>query len=127
MLPFHKMSNPRLAYFKMNGTAVFEFATNQGTEIILQLLKEAGVALQDVDWFISHQANINIIEAIASRLGVAKDKFVVNVDRYGNTASASVLIALDEAISADMIREGDLVVTTAFGGGLSWGANLIRV
>jgi len=52
---------------------------------------------------------------------------VVNVDRYGNTASASVLIALDEAISADMIREGDLVVTTAFGGGLSWGANLIRV
>jgi 3-oxoacyl-[acyl-carrier-protein] synthase-3 len=111
----------------MNGTAVFEFATNQGTKIILQLLKEAGVALQDVDWFISHQANINIIETIAARLGVSKDKFVVNVDRYGNTASASVLVALDEAISANMIREGDLVVTSAFGGGLSWGANLIRV
>jgi len=127
MLPFHKMSSPRMAYFKMNGTAVFEFATNQGTKIILQLLKEAGVALQDVDWFISHQANINIIETIAARLGVSKDKFVVNVDRYGNTASASVLVALDEAISANMIREGDLVVTSAFGGGLSWGANLIRV
>jgi 3-oxoacyl-[acyl-carrier-protein] synthase III len=127
MLPFEKMSSPRMAYFKMNGTAVFDFATNQGAEIILQLLKEAGAGLHDVDWFVSHQANINIIKTIASRLGVSEEKFVVNIDRYGNTASASVLVALDEAISGNMIREGDLVVTSAFGGGLSWGANLIRI
>lgn len=127
MLPFEKMTAPRMAYFKMHGTTVFEFATGRGTEIILQLLEEAGAALEAVDWFISHQANINIIETIASRLGVPKEKFVVNLDRYGNTASASVLVALDEAISGNMIRENDLVVTSAFGGGLSWGANLIRM
>lgn len=127
MLPFEKMSNPRMAHFKMNGTVVFEFATNKGTEIILKLLGEAGVAVHDVDWFVTHQANINIIEGIASRLGVVKGKFPVNLDRYGNTASASVLVTLDEAISDNMIREGDLVVTSAFGGGLSWGANLIRI
>ncbi len=127
MLPFERMTNPRMAHFKMNGTAVFEFATTKGTEIILQLIGEAGVALHDVDWFISHQANTNIIQEIASRLGVFKEKFLINLDRYGNTASASVLVALDEAISGNMIREGDLVVTSAFGGGLSWGANLIRI
>lgn len=127
MMPFHKMTSPRMACFHMDGTAVFKFATDQGAQIILQLLKEADVALQDVAWFICHQANINIIETIAHRLGVRREKFVVNVDRYANTASASVLVALDEAISDNMIREGDLVVTSAFGGGLSWGANLIRV
>jgi 3-oxoacyl-[acyl-carrier-protein] synthase-3 len=127
MLPFEKMNNPRMAHFKMRGTAVFEFAAEKGTEIILQLLKEAGVALDEIDWFISHQANMNIIETISSRLGVSKERFIINLDKYGNTASASVLVALDEAISANMVREGQLVVTSAFGGGLSWGANLIRV
>ena len=127
MIPFEKIKSPRMAHFKMNGPAVFEFAPEKAAEIILRLLEEAGVSLQEVDWFISHQANINIIEAIASRLGVLEEKFLVNLDRYGNTASASVLVALDEAISGNIIREGDLIVTTAFGGGFSWGANLIRI
>lgn len=127
MMPFAKMVSPRMAYFKMHGTAVFDFATEKGTEIILQLMQETGLALQEVDWFISHQANINIIESIASRLHIAREKFVVNIDRYGNTASASVLVALDEAITNHTILPGDLVVTFAFGGGLSWGANLIRI
>ena len=127
MLPFEKTNSPRMAYFKMNGSAVFEFAAKQGTQIIIELLEESGTALKDVDWFIVHQANINIIETIASGLGVSKEKFVINLDRYGNTASASVLVALDEAISSNAIRKGELVVTSAFGGGLSWGANLIRI
>lgn len=127
MLPFEKLNGPRMAYFKMNGPTVFEFATSKGTEIILELMEEAGVTLEDVNWFICHQANINIIQTIASRLGAPKEKFVVNLDRYANTASASVLVALDEAISGNVIREGDLVVISAFGGGLSWGANLIRI
>jgi 3-oxoacyl-[acyl-carrier-protein] synthase-3 len=71
--------------------------------------------------------HINIIKTIAFRLGVSEEKFVVNIDKYGNTASASVLVALGEPISCNMIREGNLVVTSAFGGGLSWGANLIRI
>jgi 3-oxoacyl-[acyl-carrier-protein] synthase-3 len=126
-LPFKEMKNPRLAYFKMNGTAVFDFAVDKGTETIFQVCDEAGVALSDVDYFICHQANINIIREIASRTGRPVEKFAVNLDRYGNTASASVLIALDEALSEKAVKEGDLVVTVAFGGGLSWGGNLIRI
>jgi len=127
MMPYEKMPGPRMAYFKMHGTAIFDFAVSKGTEIILQLVKETGIALQDVDWFIGHQANINIIDSISSRLDAAREKFLINIDRYGNTASASVLVALDEAISNATIHPGDLVVTFAFGGGLSWGANLIRI
>ncbi|MDR3567617.1 MAG: ketoacyl-ACP synthase III [Syntrophobacteraceae bacterium] len=127
MLPFQRLKTPRMACFKMNGPAVFEFATSKGTEIIVELLQESQVALEDVDWFITHQANIHIIKTIAARLGVSRQKFLVNLDKYANTASASVLVALDEAITAQVIRAGDLVVTCAFGGGLSWGANLIAI
>jgi 3-oxoacyl-[acyl-carrier-protein] synthase-3 len=127
MMPFEKMTGPRMAYFKMNGTAIFDFAVSKGTEIILQLLKETDIALKDIDWFVGHQANINIIDSISSRLDAAREKFLVNIDRYGNTASASVPVTLDEAISNGTICPGDLVVTFAFGGGLSWGANLIRI
>jgi len=127
MMPFDKMTTPRMAYFKMHGTAVFDFAVSKGTEIILQLMKETGIELEDVDWFICHQANINIIDSISSRLNADREKFLVNIDRYGNTASASVLVTLDEALSTGTIHPGDLVVTSAFGGGLSWGANLIRI
>jgi 3-oxoacyl-[acyl-carrier-protein] synthase-3 len=127
MLPFEDLNNSRLAFFKMHGTGVYEFGINKGVEIVLQLLNEARVDLKDIDRFICHQANINIIREIARRVGVPSEKFEINLDRYGNTASASVLIALDEAISSRTIREGDLVMTVAFGGGLSWGANLIRI
>lgn len=127
MMPFEKMAGPRMACLKMHGTAIFDFAVAKGTEIILQLLEETHIALKDIDWFISHQANINIIDSISSQLKAPREKFLVNIDRYGNTASASVLVALDEAITDGTVRPGDMVVTFAFGGGLSWGANLIRI
>jgi 3-oxoacyl-[acyl-carrier-protein] synthase-3 len=127
MLPFEKMTNPKQAYFRMRGKEDFGFAVEQGADIILQLVRETGISLGEVDHVITHQANINIVHEISSRIRVPFEKFVVNLDRYGNTASASVLIALDEAMSTGRIREGNLVVTVAFGGGLSWGANLIRM
>ena len=127
MIPFEKMKTPNLAYFKMNGKAVFQFAVAKGTEVVLQLVEKAGVKLEEIKCFVCHQANINIIHAIAEKIKVSVDRFFVNLFRYGNTASASVPIALDEAITREFIVEGDLVVTAAFGGGLSWGANLIRV
>ncbi len=111
----------------MKGTDVFDFAIQKGPEIIRKLLQEAGVSLADVKCFICHQANINIIQQIAGNLGLPLKYFFINLDRYGNTASASVLIALDEALAGNTISEGDLVVTAAFGGGLSWGANLLRI
>ena len=127
MLPFNCMADPKAAYFQMKGRDVFTFAVAKGTEVIAQLLDKNGIAADDVSCFICHQANINIILKIAEQLGVEEDKFYMNLFRYGNTASASVLIALDEALIRGIIAPNDLVVTAAFGGGLSWGANLIRI
>lgn len=127
MMPFEKMPDAKSVYFQMKGKEVFEFAVSKGSEIIRDLLSEAGISFDEVHCFICHQANVNIILKIAENLGVSEEKFYMNMFRYGNTASASVPIALDEAIARGVVGDGDLVVTAAFGGGLSWGANLIRL
>lgn len=127
MLPFEKMPGPRSAFFRMKGEEVFAFTLDKGPKIIRRLLEEAGVAPEAVKRFICHQANINILYGIADQLGIPRERFFVNLDRYGNTASASVLIALDEAVARGDLTAGDLAVVAAFGGGLSWGANLIRI
>jgi 3-oxoacyl-[acyl-carrier-protein] synthase-3 len=126
MIPFNRLTNPNAIYLKMNGRAVYEFAMKRGTEVLARLAEETGISLDEVDCFICHQANINILKGISSTLNIPFEKFYVNLDRYGNTASASVIIALDEAIGSNMIREGSLVATVAFGGGLNYGSNLIR-
>ncbi len=127
MMPFEKMKSPKFAYFKMRGKPVFEFAVTKGAEIILQLVDESGVSLEDVACFVCHQANANIILTISEKIGVPIEKFYMNLFRYGNTASASVPIALDEVITRGIATRGDLVAVAAFGGGLSWGANLLRI
>ncbi len=126
-LPFGRMTNPRSAFFRMRGADVFSFAVEKVPEIIRKLLADAGVAISAIRCFVCHQANANIIYRIAEILDVPADRFFMNISDYGNTAGASVLIALDEALAAGIIRRGDLVVTVAFGGGLSWGANLIQI
>ena len=127
MMPYAKMTNARFAFFKMKGIDVFNFAVDKGYEVVVHLLKEAEVSVGNVKCFVCHQANVNIIQQIAHKLNVSLDRFFMNLSSYGNTASASVLIDLDEAISAGVVQKGDLIITVAFGGGLSWGANLIRI
>lgn len=127
MQPFNRMPNEKSAYFRMKGRDVFRFAVSKGAEVISDLLRKACINAEQVKCFICHQANINIILNIAEQLNISEDRFYMNLFRYGNTASASVPIALDEAISRQLIGSGDLVVTAAFGGGLSWGANLIQL
>jgi len=127
MLPYEKMSNSKLAFFKMKGIDVFSFTIDKGPEIIRQVCREADIDLNDIDCFICHQANINIIRKIAEEIAVPVERFFVNLHKYGNTASASIPVALDEAIVGGVVAKGDLVLTVAFGGGLSWGANLIRL
>jgi 3-oxoacyl-[acyl-carrier-protein] synthase-3 len=113
-------------YIKMNGREVYKFAVRAIPRAIAHVAAAAGVAVEDVDCFVPHQANIRIIEAAAQRLGQPMSKFFVNVERYGNTSSASVPVALYEAVEQGRIRAGHLVIFVAFGGGLTWGAATMR-
>jgi 3-oxoacyl-[acyl-carrier-protein] synthase-3 len=126
-LPYGKMAHPRAAFFKMRGPEVFSFAIERVPALLRQLLAEAEVSPSDIRCFVCHQANVNIIHKIAESMDVPVRRFFMNLAEYGNTAGASVLIALDEVLAQGVVQTGDLVVTTAFGGGLSWGANLIRI
>jgi len=113
-------------YLKMSGREVYKFAVRTMPRAIETVVARAGFAVDDVDCFIPHQANLRIIEAAAKRLGQPMDRFFVNVDRYGNTSSASVPVALYEAVESGRIGAGDLVAFVAFGGGLTWGAAAMR-
>jgi 3-oxoacyl-[acyl-carrier-protein] synthase-3 len=125
MLPFNQLKNPKDLYFKMVGKEVFDFAITRGTEIIQEIIKEAQIDKDQLCFIIPHQANINIIKELSSRLDINFNKFFTNLERYGNTAAASVLISLDELMDSGKIRNNDTVLLVAFGGGFSWGSNLI--
>ena len=111
---------------RMKGPELFKIAVKSMEEVSRKVAERAGIALEDVALIVPHQANLRIINAVAQRLGLGPEKVFTNVDRYGNTSAASVPIALDEAVAAGRIRDGDLVMLNACGGGLTWGANLIR-
>lgn len=110
----------------MNGKEVFKVAVRSMEEISRDALNEAGVSIDQISLVIPHQANRRIITALAERLGLAADKVVVNVDKYGNTSAASVPVALDEARRDGRIRPGDIVLLNAFGAGFAWGAAVIK-
>ncbi len=113
-------------YLQMNGREVYKFAVRCMPKAIGEAVHRAGLAIDEVDCFIPHQANIRIIDAAANRLGQPKEKFFINVERYGNTSSASVPVALYEAVAMGRVKAGDVVVLVAFGGGLTWGSCALR-
>jgi len=113
-------------YFHMDGRAVWDFAIEAFPQAVNESLKRAGKSIEDVDLIIPHQANINIIKTGMEKLGLGMNKTFTNLHKYGNTAGASVPIAMKEAMEKGRITQGDLVVTVAFGGGLAWGANVIQ-
>lgn len=106
----------------MSGREIYKYAVNKMVETSKTVLARAGLSTHDVTWVIPHQANRRIIEAAAKRLDVPRDKVVINIERYGNTSSATIPIALSEMMERDVMRDGDLVLFTGFGGGLSWGS-----
>ncbi|MDH3890328.1 MAG: ketoacyl-ACP synthase III [candidate division Zixibacteria bacterium] len=110
----------------MNGSEVFKVAVRQMCDAALRVVDEAGLQPSDISLVVPHQANIRIIEALAKRLGLSMDKIVLNIDKYGNTSAASVPLALDEANRAGRIKPDDNILMVAFGGGLIWGAALVR-
>lgn len=122
----HETIDNRMHFFKMKGNELFKVAVRSMAEISAEMLAQAGCTVDDVDLVIPHQANQRITDAVASRLGVAEEKVYSNIAYHGNTSSASIPIAIDECIESGRIKEGSLVLLTAFGGGVTWGATVIR-
>lgn len=116
----------RLHYIQFRGKEVFKLAINNIANLILETTRENGLTLDDIDLIIPHQSNLRIIEATMEKLGLPMEKAFVNIDKYGNTSSASVPIAIDEARKEGRLHKGDIVMLVAFGGGLTWGSSLIR-
>jgi 3-oxoacyl-[acyl-carrier-protein] synthase-3 len=113
-------------YLKMQGQEVFRRAVRAVADSARMTLDRAGVASSDVAWFVPHQANIRIIDSAANRLGIPKERTIVNIDRYGNTSAASIPIALAEAADDGRLCDGDLVLLSGFGAGMTWGSALVR-
>ncbi|MCK6256737.1 ketoacyl-ACP synthase III [Fictibacillus sp. WQ 8-8] len=113
-------------YLYMNGREVFKFAVRQMGESSMNVVEKAGLTKDDVDYLIPHQANIRIMEAARQRLDLPKEKMAVTVNKYGNTSSASIPMAISDALKNGKIKDDDLLVLVGFGGGLTWGAVALR-
>jgi 3-oxoacyl-[acyl-carrier-protein] synthase III len=116
----------RKHFVQMNGREVFKFATRVLVSSAQKVLAECGKTVDDVDVYIPHQANVRIIDHAAEKLGIPEEKIVINVDRYGNTSSGSIPLALAEAQADGRLRDGALVLMTGMGAGLTWGSGLIE-
>ena len=124
--PTDKMLADELQYIKMKGNETFKVAVKTLEESAHEALKANGMTVADLDVYVPHQANARILKAVASRLELPMEKVVMNLDRYGNTSAASIPIALDEAVRSGRIKQGHLVMMTAFGSGLTWATSLVR-
>jgi 3-oxoacyl-[acyl-carrier-protein] synthase-3 len=119
-------STQTVGYLRMEGREVFRHAVGMITDVIEDAFAATGYGAEDVDWFVPHQANKRIIDGSAHKLGIAPEKIVTTVDRHGNTSAASIPLALAEASGDGRIKQGDLVLLEAMGGGFTWGSALIR-
>ncbi len=115
-----------LHFIKMKGNETFKIAVRTLEELVTETLKANKIRPSDLSLLIPHQANLRILRATAERLKLSMDKVFINLDKYGNTSSASIPMALDEAVKAGRIRDGDYILLEAFGGGLTWSSALIR-
>ncbi|MCB1579321.1 MAG: ketoacyl-ACP synthase III [Rhodospirillales bacterium] len=110
----------------MQGREVFKYAVSFMADVVNEALEENNITADQIDWLVPHQANIRILEATAKKLGLPMDKVVTTVDHHGNTSAASIPLALDEAAADGRIKQGDLLLLEAMGGGLTWGSALVR-
>jgi 3-oxoacyl-[acyl-carrier-protein] synthase-3 len=117
------VTNP--PHIEMNGHAVYNFAVKVITETIAKLMEEESLTIDDISRIVPHQANARIVQAASKRLGIPEEKFFLNIAEYANTSSASIPLALDELNRSGQLQRGDLVITVGFGGGLTYGGNLI--
>jgi 3-oxoacyl-[acyl-carrier-protein] synthase-3 len=119
-------STQTVGHLRMEGKEVFKFAIGAVTDVIKDVFADTGYGAADIDWFVPHQANKRIIDGSAHKLGIAPEKVVTTVGMHGNTSAASIPLALDVAVKDGRIKQGDLVLLEAMGGGFTWGAVLVR-
>jgi len=125
--PFSEEVLKERSYFtKMNGGEVFKFSVREISRISSVLLEKTGVKIEDIDWFIPHQANLRIIQAGAEKLGIPMEKVVVTIDKFGNSSAASIPVTLDYIKKEGKLKKGDLVLMVSFGAGMTSGAILMR-
>ncbi len=119
-------STKTVGHLKMEGKEVFKHAVGMVTDVIVDAFKATGTSVEDIDWFIPHQANRRIIDATAHKLRLAPEKVVLTVDQHGNTSAASIPLALCVAVKDGRVKKGDLLMLEAMGGGFTWGSVLLR-
>lgn len=119
-------STQSMGHVRMEGREVFKHAVGMITDVVEKVFEQTGYGVDDLDWFVPHQANKRIIDGAGQKLGIPAEKVVVTVDRHANTSAASVPLALNTAVADGRIKRGDLVMIEAMGGGFTWGASLIR-
>ncbi|HHU64346.1 MAG TPA: ketoacyl-ACP synthase III [Clostridiales bacterium] len=122
----HETVEKKLHYIDMDGSEVFKFAVRIMASTTKEVLKKANISLEDIDLLIPHQANIRIIDGAIKRLGIDRDKVFINLHKYGNTSSASIPVALDEAIAEGRVKKGQIIVLAGFGAGLTWGSSVMK-
>ena len=115
-----------VGFLKMDGGSVFKHAVKNISSAITDALVYNNMSIKDVDWFVPHQANSRILNAVSKKIGIDKDKIIVTVDKHANTSAASIPLALCEAVSLNKIKSGDIVLLAAMGGGFTWGSSIIR-
>ena len=115
-----------VGYLRMEGREVFKHAVANMAEVVHTVVDAAGVKVADIDWFVPHQANKRILDSTAKRLGVADEKFIVTLDRHGNTSAASIPLAFEVGVRSGRIKRGQLVLMEAMGGGFTWGGVVAR-
>jgi len=113
------------SHLEMDGRAVYTFAVKAITDTLQQLLEEEGLTMNEIKRIVPHQANLRIVQAAAKRLGVEESKFFMNIEKYANTSTATIPVALDEYAKSGELKKGDIIMTVGFGGGLTYGGNLI--
>jgi 3-oxoacyl-[acyl-carrier-protein] synthase III len=114
-------------FLQMKGNEVFKVAVKTLERIAMDSLKEANMTAEDIDWFIPHQANIRIIQAVSKRLNIPEDKVVISLTNHGNTSAASIPLALDQSIREGKIKNGDTVLLQSFGAGFTWGTVILEI
>ena len=124
--PSHETVDQRMHYVKQDGATVFKFAVRKTEEIARRVLERNGLTPDDIDLFVSHQANRRIIQSATEKLGVDERKVIINIERFGNTTAATIPLALDDAVCSGRLKKGDLVLLASVGAGFTVGAVLLR-